>query len=174
MRSSAVGGAVLGMAMVLSGDVLACGDKLVIVGRGLRPRGKAVSPASILVFARPGGSLPAALGEGGLQKDLERAGHRLRRVETEEDLKKALGAGGFDLILADLAAAPRVEAEAGRAPAHPTVVPALYKPTPEELAEAEREFACVVRSPGKQRDSLAAVDEAMAARKRQAKAPKAP
>ena len=169
-RKLVVGVAFLGLALVAGADVLACGDKLLIVGRGLRPKRKAVSRASILVFAPPGGSLPAALGEGGLQQNLERAGHRLSRVATEEDLRKALLGGGYDLVFADFATAPRVEATAGRAPAHPTVLPTLYKPSPAELKAAESEFHCVIRAPGKEKDYLAVVDEAMAARAREAKA----
>jgi hypothetical protein len=53
---------------MVGGDALACGDKLVIVGRGLRAKRKAVSKASILVYARPGGALPTALGEGACRR----------------------------------------------------------------------------------------------------------
>jgi hypothetical protein len=164
----------LGCALVMGQDALACGDKLVVVGRGLRPRRVATASqrASILLYAAPGGSLPAALAEGGLQKDLERAGHRLSRVSTEEELKKALDAGGYDLVFADLRVAPRVEAEASQAPAHPTVLPTLYNPSPAELKAARSEFQCVLESPGKDKDYLAVVDEAMAMRAKQAKGEK--
>ncbi len=68
-------------ALAMGGDTFACGDKLVIVGRGMRPkRVKGSVPASILVFADPKGSMPAALEEGNLRKDLEKAGHRVRSV----------------------------------------------------------------------------------------------
>jgi hypothetical protein len=144
----------------------------VIVGRGLRAKRKAVSRASILVYARAGGSLPTALGEGGLQKNLERAGHRISRVGTEQELKDALGAGGHDLVLADLDAAPRIEAQAKSAPAHPTVLPTLYNPSPAELKAAETAFHCVLKAPAKEKDYLAVVDEAMAARAKEAKAEK--
>jgi hypothetical protein len=162
----------LGLAVGLGTDVLACGDKLVVVGRGLRPTRRAASPASILVFAPPGGSLPAALGEGGLRRNLERAGHRLKQVATEEELEMALDAGGYDLVFADLRVAPRVEAEARRAPTHPTVLPTLYNPSPADLKSAESEFECVVKAPGTERDYLAIVDAAMATRARQARAGK--
>lgn len=160
----------LGGALMVAGDALACGDKLVIVGRGLRPKRKAVSQASILAYARPGGSLPAALGEGGLQKNLERAGHRVSRVGTEDELRKALGEGGHDLVLADLEAASRVEAQARAAPAHPTVLPTLFNPSPGELKAAEGAFPCVLKAPAKEKDYLAVVDEAMAARAKQTRA----
>jgi hypothetical protein len=171
-RTLLLGLGLLGCALIVGGDALACGDKLVIVGRGLRAKRKAVSKASILVYARPGGSLPAALGEGGLQKNLERAGHRLNRVGTEKELREALGAGGHDLVLADFEAAPKVETQANDAPAHPTVLPTLYNPTPAELKAAETAFQCVLKAPAKEKDYLAVVDEAMAARAKQAKAGK--
>jgi hypothetical protein len=162
----------LGCALMVGGDALACGDKLMIVGRRLFAKLKAVSTASILVYARPGGSLPTALGEGGLQKNLERAGHRLHQVGTEDELKEALAAGGYDLVLADLKAAPRIEVEANNTPTHPTVLPTLYNPSPAELTAAESAFPCVLKSPSTEKDYLAVVDEAMAARARQAKAGK--
>lgn len=168
-RTLLLGLGLVACALMVAGDALACGDKLVIVGRGLHAKRKAVARASILVYARPSGSLPVALGEGGLQRNLERAGHRLSRVATEEDLKRALAAGGYDLVLADLKAAPHVEAQANEAPAHPTVLPTLYNPSPAELATAESQFQCVLKSPGKEKDYLAVVDEAMAARSKQAK-----
>ncbi len=159
----------LGCTLMVGGDAVACGDKLVVVGRGLRPRHKAVTTASILVYARPGGSLPAALAEGGLQKNLERAGHRISRVGTEQELKEALCAGGHDLVLADLETAPRVEAQASSAPAHPTVLPTLYNPSPAELKAAQSAFQCVLTAPAKEKDYLAVVDEAMASRAKQAR-----
>jgi len=168
-RTPLLGLGLTACALMVGGDALACGDKLVIVGRGLRAKRKAVSKASILAYARPGGSLPAALGEGGLQKNLERAGHRLSRVGTEEELRRALAAGGYDLVLADMKAAPRLEAQANSAPTHPTVLPTLYNPSPEELKAAESAFHCVLKAPAKEKDYLAVVDEAMAARAKQAK-----
>jgi hypothetical protein len=172
-------GLVLGLGLVgcvltLEGDALACGDKLLVVGRGLRPRHvrAATQPASILLYATPGGALPAALGEGGLQKDLERAGHRLNRVGTEEELTKALGTGSYDLVLADFKVAPRVEAAADQAPARPTVLPTLYKPSSAELKAARNQFKCVLNAPGDDKDYLAIVDEAMAKRASQGKGEK--
>ena len=75
----------------MEGDAIACGDKLIVMGRGLRPSiGRTGPPASILVYADPKGSMPSALGKGNLRKDLERAGHRLRSVGTREELNAAL------------------------------------------------------------------------------------
>ena len=154
---------------MVGGDAFACGDKLIVVGRGLRPRHAktAAQSASILLYTPPGGSLPAALEDGGLQKDLEHAGHRLSRVGTEQELKKALGGGSYDLVFADVKVSPQVEAAAGQAPTHPTVLPTLVNPSAAELRASQGEFQCVVKAPGNAKDCLSAVEKAMATRARQ-------
>src|SRR5258705_12288653 len=140
---------VLGM----SGDAFGCGDKLVVVGRGLKASRGMGAPhrASILLYADPYGSLPAALEEGHLRRDLERAGHRLRTATSREEFDTALGTGNYDLILADLKAAPLLESAARAAASRPTVLPTLFKPSDAELAAASRQYACVVKSPGEQK-----------------------
>ena len=150
-------------------DVLACGDKLVVVGRGLRPkRMKGSAPASILLYADPKGSLPAALEEGHLRQDLEKAGHRLRSVSSREELDAALDTGTYDLVFADFKAAPGIETEAKAAPSKPTVLPTLFNPSDAELAAASKQYQCVMKSPGQQKDYLAVVNEALALRAKQA------
>ena len=146
-------------------DALACGDKLLLVGRGLRPgMGRTGPPASILVFADPGGSLPAALNKGHLRKDLERAGHRLKSVGTRAELTTALKTGNYDLVFADFKTAPSLEAEASHAPSKPTVLPTLFNPTDAEVAAATKDYVCLMRAPGKQQDYLAVIDTALAMR----------
>lgn len=168
-----LGFGLLAAALVAGGDVLACGDKLVVVGRGLRSgRVKTGHPAAILVFADPAGSLPAALDQGHLGRDLERAGHRLRRVATQQELKAALDTGSYDLVLADFKTAASLEPEARAASSQPTVLPTLFNPTDAELATASQQYACVVKAPGDQKDYLSVINEAMAERAKHA-SPKA-
>jgi len=150
--------------------VQACGDKLVIVGRGLRSSRATGAPrrASILVFADPKGALPAALEEGHLRKDLEHAGHRLRTATSKEEFDAALGTGTYDLILADYKAAASLEGEAKAAPSKPTVLPTLFNPTDAELAAAARQYTCVVKSPSDQKDYMTVINEALTERAKQA------
>ena len=144
-----------------------------IVGRGLRPtRVRGSVPASILVYADPRGSMPAALDEGHLRKDLEKAGHRVRSVVTREELENALGTGSYDLVFADLKAAPLVEMEAKDARSKPTVLPTLFNPSDADMAAATKEYHCVVKAPGSQKDYLAVVNEAMALRAKEPQAQK--
>jgi hypothetical protein len=173
LKSSRLGFALLvGVVGVLAvgGSVFACGDKLVVVGRGLKPRRAMGAPhrASILVYADPKGSLPAALEEGHLRKDLERAGHRLRTATSRQEFDAALGTGTYDLVLADFKVAPLLESEAKAAASKPTILPTLYNPSEAELAAASRQYSCVVKAPGDQKDYVTVIDEAMAERAKQA------
>jgi hypothetical protein len=152
--------------LVFGPDVLACGDKLVVVGRGLRANRAMHAPhrASILVYADPKGSLPAALEQGHLRKDLEQAGHRLRTTTSREEFDAALGTGTYDLILADYKAAPGLESEAEAAASKPMVLPTLFNPSESELAAVSRQFSCVVKAPGGPKDYMTVINEAMAER----------
>lgn len=158
---------VAGAALAMGADALPCGDKLVVVGRGRPKRLKGSQAAAILVYADPKGSLPSALEQGNLRRDLERAGHRIRSVSTREELNAALGTGTYDLLMTDYRSAPALEGQAKAAPSHPTVLPTLYNPSPAELAAAEQDYACVVKAPGQSRDYIAVVNEALAERAKQ-------
>lgn len=156
--------------LVASGDALACGDKVMVAGRGNRPGQARMGPrASILVYADPAGSMPKALNQGHLRQGLERAGHRVRSVGTRDELSVALKTGTYDLLLTDLKAAPSVETEARQASSKPTVVPTLFNPTETELAEAQG-YPSLVRAPGSEKDYLAVVDDALAVRGKQSQA----
>jgi len=168
MRKLMLAAGFIGAAFAMGGDAFACGDKLVVVGRGLRPkRARSATQASILVYADPKGALPAALQEGHLREDLERAGHHVRSVTTRAELRSALETGGFDVVLADLASAQGLEEDAKRSTSRPAVLPTLYNPSDAELAAAAREHACVMRAPGSQKDYLAVVNDALALRSKQ-------
>jgi hypothetical protein len=158
------------LATAASGEVLACGDKLVIVGRGLRATRLQGAPhrASILVFADPAGSLPAALEEGHLRSDLERAGHRLRTATSREEFDTALGTGTYDLVLADFKTAALLEPAAKASASKPTVLPTLFHPSDAELSAASSQYTCVVKSPGDVKGYMSVINAALAERAKQA------
>ena len=169
MKKSRLELVVLVGVLAIGPDAFACGDKLVVVGRGLRAnRMGAPHRASILVYADPKGSLPAALEAGHLRKNLERAGHRLRTATSREEFDAALGTGSYDLVLADFKSAPLLESEAKAAASKPTILPTLFNPSEAELAAASHQYLCVVEAPGDQKDYMTVINEAMAERAKQA------
>src|SRR5262245_5035324 len=139
----------------------ACGDKFLVVGRGVRyTRVRAAAhPASILLYMNPTSRVPAAAKDAKLEASLKQAGHKVRTVETAGQLSDALKASKFDLVVADVSDGPSLEKQVGSGP---SLVPVLYKPTDAELAAARERYGCALKAPSK--DPLAAIDEAMSQR----------
>lgn len=152
-----------------------CGDKLMVVSRGQRTTAGHNAPhrGAILLYAKPGGPVAAALAGADLKKSLERAGHRVRTVATPADLKTAIGSGSYDLVLTDLKAVSEVEVEAKGAPSSPTIIPTLFDPSPADLNAASSDLHCVVKSKGSRADYLSVVNDALTQRAKTQEAKKA-
>jgi hypothetical protein len=141
--------------------VLACGDKFVVLGRGVRFF-ITKYPATILIYVNPSSHMPAAMKEFRLEATLKRAGHKPKIVGSSADLEQALTTGKYDVVLADLSDSPAVQKDAASATSKPLVVPVLYKPTPEELAAVEKQYGCLI-APASSRstDLLPVLEQAM-------------
>ena len=142
---------------------LACGDKLMVLGRGVRFQGAyaAVRPAAILIYMHSGSAVPTAIRDPQLQPALKQAGHKLQSVEDPHQLDEALKSGKYDLVLADISDASDLEQQAQSAPSRPAVLPVVFKPTKTEAAAAEKRYQCVLKTPDKTAHYLATIDEAM-------------
>jgi len=107
-------GALAGVFLFLvSQSLFACGDKLVLLGRGIRFQRMIATkhPAAILVYLNPGTGISAADREYQLRSLLKLAGHRPRSVTSAAELAMELGSGKYDLVLADYSDAPALEKE---------------------------------------------------------------
>jgi len=101
----------------LGGDLLACGDKFLVTGRGTRfQRPKSARAASVLIYANPSSGLPAALKNVKVDSVLRHEGHRSTTVETFEQLAAILAGGRFDVVVAASSVAADVEKLVGGAP----------------------------------------------------------
>ena len=96
--------------LLLSGSpVNACGDRLLILGRGVRFQVDAAEyPASILHFMNPARP-ESGLGDSKLESILRQAGHRLHSVTSAKEFAEALRTGRYDLVLIDFADAPGLD-----------------------------------------------------------------
>jgi hypothetical protein len=139
----------------------ACGDKFLRVGRGARYQRAyvAVHPAKLLLLARPGSTVAAALNE--LEPTLKRAGHKPVVVKDPAVLPEALGRGHFNIVLGDIRDVPSIEKAARASGVRVDVLPFLEEPTPQTLASAEGDYHCVAEVPGKKADVLGKIDEIM-------------
>jgi hypothetical protein len=149
-------------AVGFGGDLLACGDKFLVVNRNTRFKraGMPRPPAAILVYANPRGNLPRALGRVPVDETLRKAGYRPTSVTSAEALDHALETTKWDLVLADEAEC-RVVRERLTNEDAPVVLPVLYNATRAELQEARRQFPLVVASPTKSQAFLEIIDEAI-------------
>ena len=144
----------------------ACGDKFVLVGRGVEFHRAyaAVYPASIVIYAKPQGHAAKAISDPQLQKDLKLSGHRVLLVENDAQLVRALESDHPDLILTDVADAERLSKQAAGAPSKPAVLPVMYQPTKEEAAAIEKGYQCRLTSVDRADRYLSAIDNAMKVR----------
>jgi hypothetical protein len=147
--------------------VLGCGDKFVVLGRGMRfGRASAAKfPGAVLIYVNPASHMPAAMKEFQLETTIKTAGHKTRVVESVADFEQALASGKYDIVLADIADSPDIQKGAAAAASKPSVIPVLYKPTPAELAAVEKKYGCLI-APASSRgaDLLPVLDQAMQSR----------
>jgi len=144
----------------------ACGDKFLLVGRGVAYRRAyaAVYPASIVVYAEAQHSAAKAIRDPRLQADLKMAGHRVVLVESEAALARALESGAVDLVLTDAADAERTSKQATASPSKATVLPVMYEPTKAEARAVEARYLCRLTSGDRVDRYLVAIDDAMKVR----------
>jgi hypothetical protein len=157
---------VLAGVLLVSQSVLACGDKLVLLGRGIRFQRMLATkhPATILVYLSPGSGISAADREYQLRSLLAFAGHKPRAVTSAAELTTELGSGKYDLVLADYADAPSLEKEVQAAKARPALIPVVYNPSADQRAAAEKQYSCLITPAKKNYDLLSVVDQAMVSR----------
>ena len=145
----------------------ACGDKFLLVGRGVRFQRAyaAIYPASILIYARPAQGAATAIRDPRLQSSLKAAGHVLSTVDTQSGLERALTSGQYDLVLGDVADAAMLEAQAQTAPLRPTVLFVMYKPDKQEAEALKQKYNCpVLMASDKTEKYLMVIDDTMKAR----------
>jgi hypothetical protein len=162
MRKVLILGLAAGAVCLGWADAQACGDKFLVVGRGVKFQRahKAVHPASILIYMNPGSRLPTVAKKIKLESNLKQAGHKVQTIEDPTRLDDALKSAQYDLVLADVADSPSLEKHVSARTSKPVVMPVLYQPTADELAAAQKQYGCAMKTSAK--DYLAAIDTAIA------------
>jgi CheY-like chemotaxis protein len=151
-------------------DLGACGDKFLRVGRSARFRRYAAAyPASVLIY-KPEHATPAGIRE--FEAILKQAGHRPVVVDNGTSIQRALAAAQYDLIIADYADASRIKSDLRSASSKAELLPILDKPTKAVEAEAEKQYACLIKLHAMTKyDALAEIDRLMELKQKGASAP---
>jgi hypothetical protein len=141
--------------------VEACGDKFLMVGRGAKfQRAYAsVHPGKLLIYARPSTDAKAAIRDPQLHKALRQAGHAVSVIEDWPLLEQALRSVPVDLVLVDVAEAPRLRDLVAASPAHPD---ALYVAFPATVPANQQ--LCRLKSSDRPLKFLDEVESVMKAR----------
>jgi CheY-like chemotaxis protein len=166
MTLKAMTGVVLSLCVLgQAADLAACGDKFLVASRGTRFQraGLVRRPASVLVYAAPGGRLAASVAQLGIAEALTKVGYRPTVVTDAAEMARQLREGRWDLVLVDLADAAALPAAGGTTPA-PAVVTVAYETSGSTMAQARRSYDAVIKQPGRSRAVLDAVDDALFAR----------
>lgn len=152
--------------------VHACGDKLMMLGRGIRFQSKHTPRAAAVLLYLPESATGQPLTDPKLETALREAGHAVRAVTTPADLESALRAGTYDVVLANITEAPALERANGIAERNAVVLPAIYLVTPgaqpvakqqskADRDKASKDFTVIVDVPGRPGHYCHAVDKAM-------------
>jgi CheY-like chemotaxis protein len=138
----ALTGTLLGLSIGTVG--LACGDKLAVIGGGVRFERLYLShhPGRVVLYVPRDSRLRVANDELRLADSLRRAGHSVEVIDEQQGLQRALQMASADLILVDVADDLPARMDAGRA-ANVAVVPVAYGPAPELRRTASTVQACV-------------------------------
>jgi hypothetical protein len=140
---------------------LACGDKVLALGRALKLRYVSAHSASILVYARAGSPSAAAMSDATLQSTLKKSSHVLKVVSDPAELAQVLERGKYDLILADAGDAAFLEQELQASASHTVVVPVLNEGTKTEASALAKHYHVVLKVPSKAGSYFSVLDEAM-------------
>src|SRR5262245_61762903 len=110
IRRKALGVLAAVMVVAMTGDLLACGEKFLMGGRGTRfQRAKSARAASVLIYADPASPLAAVLKKSKVESVLKLEGHRTTKVQSLDQLSTIVAAGRFDVILTANDASPNVQ-----------------------------------------------------------------
>ncbi len=152
--------------------LLACGDKLMMLGRGIRFQSKHTPRAAAVLLYLPESATGLALTDPKLESALREAGHAVQAVTSPGDLDRALSTGTFDVVLANVTHAAELVKAQSLAERHAVVLPAIYlvasaspgadkKQSKADRDKASKDFHIIVDVPGRPGHYCHAVDLAM-------------
>jgi hypothetical protein len=157
--------ALLTVGHIGSQAVSACGDKFLMVGRGVRFQRAyaAIHPGSILIVLPPKSVKSAAVRDSRLQTALKMAGHRVE-VVPQTSLASVLTRSRHDIILAERADALAISDLPQGAQSKPFVIAVLEDPSSATLAAARQQFDGVLATPQPLAEILKTLDDVMKTR----------
>jgi hypothetical protein len=112
----------LAVVLLVASDLKACGDKLMLFGRGARysQYQRTKKPLSIVLYKHP--NLAKGSGVRDFEAALKRVGHNLRVAKDLSQLNEALKSDKVDYVVADPSDVPALRESVESAPSKPGLV----------------------------------------------------
>lgn len=157
MRSVLILVLMVGSLALVFTDAYSCGDKFLVVGRGIRYERAyaAVHPASILIYSENNDA------SKDLQSMLKKSGHKIQTVADETKLFSSLQSAKYDVVLVKLSDVALLEKKVQSTSSKPVVLPVIYNVTGSELEAAKKQHTCVLKYSKKNKDAIAVIDQVM-------------
>jgi len=161
---------VLGFALLIgarSGGLSACGDKFLLVGRGIlfQHAYAAIFPGTILIVQPPKAVKSAAVRDSRLVTALKLAGHKVDVVQQPANLADLLRRSAYDIILAERADASSIPEVPTDGKQKATIVAVLEDPASTDLIAARQQFEVVLKAPERLSQILNLFDDVMKMRR---------
>lgn len=139
-----------------------CGDKLLVLGRGVRFQTMTgMRPANILAYLRAGTGVSAVAANQQFQLALKKAGYQLRVVRDDEEVDVALRSGKYDLVIAEIADLNAIDSALHSMARAPALLPILYQPTKLQVTSGEQRYRYVLKAPNKDSHYLSVIEKAL-------------
>lgn len=144
-------------------SVDACGDKLLVLGRGVRFQRayKAPHPANVLVLWRVDPHQPNSGKDAQFRVFLTGVGHRVTMAYSPEETRTALQSQEFDVLVFEFEDEIYVDSSLASVGKRPSALPIIYRPSKEIMTSARQKYRWVIKAPAKPGQLLAAIDELM-------------
>ena len=156
--------AILAIGLLTVGDVPAngCGDKLLVLGRGIRLEALLGNrTAKILAYQNTGTHGADLIADPEFQSAIKNAGYQLRIVRDTEELEVALRLGKYDLLISDITDTSMIQPTVLSAANTPALIPILYQPTKTDLASVEKRYRYALKTPRRAGGNLSVIEQAL-------------
>src|SRR5207253_7016762 len=123
-------------------------------------------PAAILAYAPEGSLLASILKDPQWIAAMNKGKHRLKAVQSMDELRPALSRERYDLVLLNLSDALKLKQPVQSAPSDPLAVPVVNASARDQVQTAEREYAVALKSDSKSKAYLFGISKAVELRDR--------
>ena len=152
--------ALVSLVLLLCASASACGDKLLVLGRGMKFDNINGSLKGAIILYMPADlATTAAVNDAQFHAGLKKAGHTLFVAPDMHVLAEAIRSGKYDLVLTDVRDAGVAEDQVSATTFNTVVMPVVYEGT--KLQGAAARYGCIRKSASNNRTCFSTIEKAL-------------